>query len=32
VRKIAQMHGGTITAESQLGAGTTMTLVLPRSI
>ena len=29
VRKIAQMHGGAISAESVLGRGTTMTLVLP---
>ncbi len=30
VRKIAEMHGGTIMAESRLGHGTTMTLVMPR--
>lgn len=30
VRKIIEMHGGTITAQSRLGAGTTMTVCLPR--
>lgn len=29
VKKIAQMHGGAVSAESTLGRGTTMTLVLP---
>lgn len=30
VRKIIEMHGGTITAQSKLNAGTTMTVRLPR--
>jgi signal transduction histidine kinase len=30
VRKIIEMHGGTITAQSRLGMGTTMTVCLPR--
>lgn len=30
VRKIAHMHGGTIVADSHLGQGTTMTILLPR--
>jgi signal transduction histidine kinase len=28
-RKIIQQHGGNITAESQIGAGTTMRVTLP---
>lgn len=30
VRKIAEMHNGSVAAESQLGKGTTITLCLPR--
>lgn len=30
VKKIVQMHGGSIMAESHLGHGTTMTILLPR--
>lgn len=30
VRKIIEMHGGTISAQSRLGTGTTMTVRLPR--
>jgi signal transduction histidine kinase len=30
VRKIVEMHGGTIIAQSRVGAGTTMTVRLPR--
>lgn len=30
-QKLAQMHGGTVTIESEYGAGTTVTLILPES-
>jgi signal transduction histidine kinase len=30
VRKIIEMHGGTVSAQSRLNAGTTMTIRLPR--
>ncbi len=30
VRKIIEMHGGTITAQSRVGVGTTMTVELPK--
>lgn len=32
VRQLVELHGGTITAESTIGCGTTMTVRLPRQI
>jgi signal transduction histidine kinase len=32
VRRLTELHGGTLTIQSQKGSGTTMTLKLPKAV